>query len=55
MLRAARKLNDLLDSHNETIAYRAAVALLDLGIKASEIEDLRWRIKKLEAINGGGQ
>lgn len=51
LLRAVQRLDALLSGNNETIAYRAAVALLDHGLKAVELEDLTRRIERLETQN----
>jgi hypothetical protein len=48
LLLAVRKLNDLLQSQSEAVAYRAAVTLLDHGLKAVEIVELEARIAALE-------
>ena len=47
LLRATRKLSDLLGSPNEGIAHRAAVSLLDHGLKAIELTDQQQQIEAL--------
>src|SRR3989442_12236851 len=49
LLRAVKRLSDLLDSQNEAIAHRAATTLLDHGLKAIALEDQEQRIAELEA------
>lgn len=48
MLKAAQRLNGLLDSDSEGTALKAAVALLDFGLRACAVADLTDRIVMLE-------
>ncbi len=52
-LRAAQKLAELLNSQHEGTAYRAAVSLLDYGLKAAEFQELEERIQVLEERDRG--
>ncbi|HJY80007.1 MAG TPA: phBC6A51 family helix-turn-helix protein [Candidatus Binatia bacterium] len=50
LLRAVHKLSELLNSGNEMIAFRAATALVEHGLKGIELEEQEERIGELEAL-----
>ena len=50
LLRAAQKLSELLNSGNEMVAFRAATALVEHGLKGIELEEQEERIGELEAL-----
>jgi hypothetical protein len=56
MTEAATTLRDLLASEAEPIRLRAAVALLELGLKGADAEDIRRQLDELEAaLRGKGK
>ena len=48
MTEAATVLRELLKSEDEDVRHRAAVKVLDLGVKVGEVADLQARVAELE-------